>query len=263
MTYLSDRSRARTTYKYYILFIVLFSLLVYKWPTIRVAVYPYVEPVVLSYSWAKITTSNIPSFVYTYFTSHSALVSQNKLLELNIERLENELAEKDSTIKENELTKIGEVDSLKSTIILYPIMQGITKVYSTIILSKGFKDGVEDLSIVYLRGRQAVCIITEVHDKTSLCRLLSASGEVIEGIVMSSTIPIMLTLKGTGGGSFIADVPRDTEIPIGGVVSLRSEQTMILGTVTSVVRDEQASSWYVYVRGAYNPVTSNVFYISK
>ena len=89
MTYLSDRTRTRRSYKYYILFVVLFSLLIYKWPMIRTTLYPYIEPVIVLYSSMKTTAGNIPSFVYTYFTSRSNLASRNKSLELTIERLEN------------------------------------------------------------------------------------------------------------------------------------------------------------------------------
>ena len=90
-----------------------------------------------------------------------------------------------------------------------------------------------------------------------------SQGEVIDGVTVSSTTPISLALKGLGGGSFVADVPRDTSVTVGSVVALKGNQTMILGTVTSIIHDDQASSWFVFVRGAYNPMTSNVFYISK
>lgn len=263
MTYLSDRSRTRRSYKYYFLLVIFFGLLLYKWPVIRTSVYSYAEPIVLSYGWTKGTVGNIPSFIYTYFTSHRDLVARNKSLELTIERLENELAEKDAIIKESEFAKKENVTSPQSVLILYPVMQDITKIYSTILLSKGFKDGVEEQSLVYVRGRQAVCTITEVHDKTSLCKLLSAGGETTEGVTTSSTTSATLFFHGLGGGAFVADTPNDTNVSTGDVITLKSNQTMILGTVTNIIHNDQASSWYVYVRGAYNPVTSNVFYISK
>ena len=95
--------------------------------------------------------------------------------------------------------------------------------------------------------------------KRQVCRLLSASGTEIEGVASSTT----LFLKGAGGGTFTADVPRDSVVALGEQVYLKSNSTFMLGTVIDILTDDQASSLRVYVRGAYNPVTSNVFYLSK
>jgi cell shape-determining protein MreC len=260
MTYLSDRTRRRKNYKYYVVFVVLFSALVYFWPNVRVFLYRHIEPVITSYGSSKTFFSDVPKAISTYFTSRNEFAENKVVLELNIENLENRVRELEGIIEEYELR--GEIiDSTpKSTMILYPVMQDITKIYSTIILSKGFRNGVEEGSLVYIRGKQPVCTITEVYDKTSLCRLLSSSGEKIEGVTSSAHT---LFLEGLGGGAFVADVPYDAAITLGQTVALKSEQSMILGKIVEIVEDEQTTTLHVYVRGEYNPVTSNVFYISK
>lgn len=260
MTYLSDRARARKTYVYYGLLIIIFSLVVYMWPTIHKRLYPYLENITILTSNLKISILNIPSSIGIYFTSRKNLETRNMDLSLSIERLLNELAEKDSILKERGFLETNGMPITTSSMVMYPVMRDITNIYSTLILSKGFKDGVEENSLVYVYGKQPVCIIKEVYNRTSLCQLLSVSGNTLEGVVASSTV---LFLKGVGGGTFVADVPKDTDISLGDVVVLKSDQSMTLGKVANIIQDDQASSWYIYVRGAYNPVTSTVFYVNK
>lgn len=261
MTYLSDNSRnKKRRWKYFIL-LVIFALVCYFWPKIRTKIYPKVEPIIVSYSDGKNIITSFPSSISAYFTSREALSTRNDALLLTIERLENSLMEKDSIIKEKKLIEDSGTPTPSTTIIMYPVMRDLTNIYSTLVLSKGFKDGVEEKSLVYLRGRQPVCTVVEVSDNTSVCKLLSSSGNITEGVTASSSL--VLSLKGNGGGTFVADVLRDTDIKIGDTVYLASDQTMVLGTVSDVIKNNQATSWLVYVRGAYNPVTSSVFYMNK
>lgn len=261
MTYLSDKSRNKKQRLPYLVLLIILISVFYFWPTLRVKIYPYVEPVVILYSQSKNTLTLIPSSMRTYFSSREELSARNASLMLTIERLENDLAKNDAFIKENNLIQTSGVNSQTSTLVAYPIMRDLTTMYSTVLLSKGFKDGVEEKSIVYLRGRQPVCIVEEVFDRTSLCKFLSASGVITEGATASSSL--VLSLVGNGGGFFIADVVRDTGVTVGDAVYLASDQSMLLGTITSVTRNDQATSWRVYVRGTYNPVTSAVFYLNK
>lgn len=260
MTYLSGRKRNQKKYLYYSVVVILFCFIVYFWPAFRVKVYSYAEGPLISYFSSKTAISNTVSNIHAYFSSRNTLLEKNLALSLTIERLENELAEKNSMIKEEDLIKSSGSSVPLSTLVLYPVAQDLTRIYSTVILSKGFKDGVIEHSIIYVRGRQAVCTVTEVYDRTALCTLYSSSGQKVEGTVSSSTT---LYLEGAGGGSFVAEVPRDTNITEGDTVYLKSNQTFTLGTVTSILRDNQMSSWYVYVKGAYNPVSSNVFYMNQ
>ena len=141
---------------------------------------------------------------------------------------------------------------------LYPLMQDVTKLYSTILLSKGFKDGIDIGDIVYVRGNQAVCTIQEVYTSSALCLILTASGVATEGVTSSSSITLTLTGR---GGHFIANIPRDTPVEVGETIYLRSNQRIILGTVQQVANNNQDTSWHVFVEGAYNPVTSSIFYV--
>ena len=259
MTYLSDRAKNRRQYRYYFVAIALIALVAYFWPVIRTSIYPYIEPVVIKFGNSKNSIFSIPSTLGTYFTSRKDLAAQNATLSLSVEHLENELAEKNAFIKEYAL-KEG-VGHAQATLIMYPLLRDVTTIYSSLLLSRGFKDGVTEDDLVYIRGHRPVCVIAEVYDRTSLCKLLTASGVITEGVDAASSLS--LSLVGDGGGTFVVSVPRDTPVQTGDTIYLKSDPSMVLGVVTDITRDNQAVAWKIYIKGSYNPVTSNVFYITK
>lgn len=219
----------------------------------------------MRYAITKTAFKDVPEFFYTYTTSRKDLVQRNKNLEIDIEYLENKIAEKDAKLKELNFTiEENGLIPTESKIVMYPLMQDITKIYSTIVLSKGFKDGVEKDMYVYVRGLQPVCIIKEVYNSTSLCELISKSGIVTEVVVKGkASSTIAFTLTGRGGGTFLGDVARDTSIYIGDEVYLKSDPSMKLGNVVNVMNNNQDTSWRIFVNGVYNPVTSSIFYTHK
>lgn len=260
MRYLSDRSKTRRRYINFALGFVAFALFIYYWPAIRTVAYPFAEPLMRGYGSTKNTITIVPEFVSTYFTSHKKLSDRNAELEMEIERLENQLAEKEAVVREDELLLGGQTSNQTARIVMmYPIAEDVTKLYSTILLSKGYREGVEKGSVVYVRGQQAVCEIVEVYDRTSLCELLSKGDRITEAVTSSSTVT--LNLSGVGGGNFISESPKGTNVLVGETVYLRSDQSFTLGTVVAVKEDEQSTGAKIYVRGAYNPIKSSVFYL--
>ncbi len=261
MIYLSGKAQKKRKYIRYVICAAIFIIVVFFWPTIRKVSFGVIEPAVIGYGNTKKSFTFFPEFFSTYLTSHQTLVTRQKVLELEVERLENVLADKDALLRERE-GSIGIHTSstlLASRVLtMYPLMEDITKVYSTVLLSKGFKDGVAVGSLVYVRGDQVVCTIKEVYIRSSLCSLMSSSGEVIEGVTSSSSI--VLSLVGRGG-HFLADVVRDTPVQNGEIVYLRSNPRMIIGTIKQVANNNQDTSWHVFVEGAYNPANSSVFYV--
>ena len=198
-------------------------------------------------------------FFTTYVTSRQSFIAKQKEQEQKIESLENELAEKDALLRENDLETSTSSGSLgRHSIVAYPILQDVTTIYSTILLSKGFKDGVTEGALVSLRGNQVVCQIKQVYTTTSLCALFTASGSTIEGVTSSSSITLSLVGR---GGHYLADIARDTPITSGEIVYLRSNPAFVIGTVRSVANNNQDTSWHVFVEGAYSPVTSSIFYV--
>jgi cell shape-determining protein MreC len=260
MTYLSDKGNKKKSYIRYGVFLALFILFIIMWPYSKKIIYGSIEPVAIGYGESKNSFSFLPDFFVTYITSRRSLVAREKKLELEIEHLENVVAEKDALLREIVIPDASSTEEKKEVrpLILYPLMHDITKIYSTILLSKGFKDGVTVGSTVYIRGNQAVCTIKESYNSTSLCTLLTASGVATEGVTSSSSI--VLSLVGRGG-HFIADVARDAPVSVGEIIYVRSNPRMVLGTIREIANNNQDTSWHVFVEGAYNPVRTSVFYV--
>lgn len=266
MTYLSGKAKQQKARIRYGIFFVIFLFLLFFWPSVRLHVYSVLEPVLVRYSIVKKTLGLFPEFFKINTSSNRLLVLKNKELEITIERLENELALRNTSTKDTVSPSSERSSDIEKNLpiirelVLYPIMQDKTKIYSSLILSKGFKDGVEVGKIVYVRGRQAVCTIQEVYTSTSRCVLLSASGVVTEAVTSSSSISVDLLGR---GGSFLSNIARDTPVAVGEKVYLKSDQSMVLGTIVEVANNNQDTSWHLFVRGAYNPLTSSIFYLEK
>ena len=261
MTYLSGKAQKKRNYIRYGLLTGVFLIICIFWPTIRKYTYTVLEPVVMRYSLTKQSLIIFPEFFGTYITSHKSLALENKNLTLENERLLNELAEKDASLREfvtSDSLLVSTTTTHKTTLVLYPLAQDITKLYGTILLSKGYKDGVTIGDIVYVKGNQAACTIKEVYNSSSLCLLLTASGVVTEGVTSSSSITLTLTGR---GGHYLANIARDTPVVTGELVYMRSNPRIILGKVQQVANNNQDTSWHVFVEGTYNPVTSSIFYV--
>lgn len=249
-----------------ILVIVILSILSFAWVEIRKSLAPAVVPTyVASYSVLNKIVS-VPYAMINYFRAHDSLLLQIKNLENRTEELENQIATlkvENLSLRESEGLTLadGTKEKVKPYISMYPIAQDLTKLYSTLLLSKGFKDGVVDDSLVYVRGRQVVCKIVEIHSSTSLCELFSASRSSVEGVTTETKESI--TLIGDGGGNYVAHVPKESNYKIGETIMYKSDQTMKLGDIVDIKNDPQDVFVWVYIRGTYNPVTSSIFYVDK
>jgi cell shape-determining protein MreC len=261
MTYLSGKAHKKRSYTKYALLTGVFLIICIFWPVVRKYTYGVLEPVVTRYGFTKQSLIVFPEFFGTYVTSHRSLALENQNLKLENERLVNELAEKDASLRElitPDVLSVATSTYHKIPLVLYPLTQDITKLYGTILLSKGYKDGVTVGDTVYIKGNQAACTVKEVYNSSSLCLLLTASGVVTEGVTSSSSITLTLTGR---GGHYLANIARDTPVTTGEIVYLRSNPKVILGKVQQVANNNQDTSWHVFVEGAYNPVTSSVFYV--
>ncbi len=266
MTYLSDKTASRRRIFKLILVIVILSILSFAWVEIRSTLAPAVVPTYVATHSVLSKIIGVPYSIVNYFRSHDSLSLQIKNLENRTEELENQIA----ILKAENLSLSGSEginsadgskERVKPYIAMYPIAQDLTKLYSTLLLSKGFKDGLVEDSLVYVRGRQVVCKVVEIHSSTSLCELFSASLNLVEGVTTETKENI--NLIGDGGGNYVAHVPKESNYKIGEEIMYKAEQTMKLGDIVDIKNDPQDVFVWVYIRGTYNPVTSSIFYVDK
>ncbi len=261
MRYLSDnRPRAKKRI-FLVLALVAIVYIMYAWSSVSAFLYARIEPLVSIYGGAKKVAGESGESLLLVTTSKTELYAENKSLMLYIEGLENQIAEKNAVLMEKNL--LDEANSTTSVAtIIYPLTRDISSIYATILFSKGLAHDVRVGQIVYVRGMQPVCVVVEVYEKTSLCTLLSKGGVTTEAVIVSPSSSLAVTLVGEGGGSFSVIVPKGIPVSLGDEVYLRSNQHMKLGTIVSIIENEQAIGSKLYIQGAYNPLTSSIFYIS-
>ena len=259
MTYRLDKIKKQKKSSFLIFVLVFLLALTLGWAYVREKTYPIAEPVVVFGASTLSVFSNIPHNIMTYIRSRQSYEATISALQVRTEELENQLA----LLRANET--LGEPHHVDNetlvTIALYPLTRDVTTLYDSILLSKGFTDGVVEGALVYVRGRQLVCLVKEVHRDTSLCALLSAPGNTVEAVTSTSSLAV--TLIGEGGGNYIALLPKESPLSIGEVLMYRASPTMKLGEVVEIKNDPQDVFVRVYIRGAYNPVTSSLFYVDK
>ncbi len=241
----------------------LFFVTIFFWPSIQPFLYKATEPVTKRVFELTGGVYIIPDFIRTYFSSRLTLLNEKKLLRAQIESLENRVAEQDARLEQLlGLFEDAPETSVKRTppVTASSLARDVTQVYATLILSKGFGDGVEVGDRVYLRGRQVVCLIKETYSRTSSCELFSGFGNKIEGVTSSSSVNIILEGR---GGHYIANIVRDTKVTVGEKVFLREDPTFTLGEVVEVFNNDQDTSWHILVRSPYNPAASSQYYIER
>lgn len=262
MTYLSDKSASRRR-TFRLSFIIVILLVVsFGWVQIKKSLLPVVVPTYVATHSTLNAIMSIPYGIVNYFRARDTLQAEIARLQNRSEELENQITLLQA--QKNESITSSTVDtSIKSkpVVVLYPLAQDVTKIYSTLLLSKGFKDDVPDGAVVYVRGRQPVCIITELHASTALCKLLSAAGNTVDGVTTSTKQNV--TLTGEGGGNYVALVPKESNFVTGEDVMYQADPTMKLGEIVDIKNDPQDIFVRVYIRGVYNPVTLHTFYVDK
>ncbi len=265
MTYLSDKKRKISKVKLAFL-VILFFLLTYFWFSIRTYVRAEAESLPFIYSAVKEITTLLPNAVSLTLTSKNTLAKENSDLKKKVEQLQNELALnriesiEQVTISEERASTTVQTAKIKILpLAMYPLMQDISSIYGTILLSRGANDGVLNDMLVYIQGRGLVCKVVTVNARTAICKLFTSPKETVDGVIGTTT----LTLYGDGGGAYIADSVRGSNINEGDTIYFKSDETMTLGTVASVKRDPQAAFEKVYVRGVYSPTQAHIFYVDK
>lgn len=264
MTYLLDRNRKRKNIKLFFGTVLFFIVIVF-WSPVKNFSYPVLEPVLIFVVSIKDFVFSVPENISVYFHSKNYYDNRIKNLEQNVEDLENKLANDEDIIRSQDL--LNDVRNNLSTstkspkiIITNPLLKDWSSIYDTIILSKGFSDGVSVSDIVYIRGMNPVGKIEKVHSKTSELYLFSAGGNKIDGVLKDEkSIPLV----GVGGGNFIANLPKDFSISIGDNIYYASKGGGLIGTVSDIKNEIQDTFLKVYVKGKYNPMDVNNFYIEQ
>lgn len=260
MTYLSDKARSQKRNAKFFIGVFFLCVIIFFWQRIQTVTYPYIEPVVFIINDTKKVILFLPKNISLYFHTRDYYDKHTALLQENIERLENKVAEDEGIIADFQMKDTEQKGGAVATLVAHPLLMDLSTIYSSVILSKGYVDSVEVGDLVYLRGRQPIGMISKVYNKTSLLSLFTDSGNKIDGVINNETV---LPLVGDGGGVYVASVPKETLIHVGDTVYYRPNPQMKLGEVSDIKNDQQDVFMKVYIRGNYNPMDANNFFIDK
>lgn len=262
MTYLSDRKAKRNrTMVRSTLFALLF-LTVFYWPQIRIASSPVLFFFAdVSFS-IKTKTNDVAESVSSWFSTKKTLEEAIRTLEEENGRIKNELAIRDSIIKAYDDAYKTDTRFLDSTLEVSPLFSPFTSLYNSLVVSKGFEDGVSPSLVVYTAGYIPLGVVETVGPRTSVVRLLSSPGNELEGIIISSSSQnTAARISGIGGGDFETFLPKDALVEVGSTVTWKEHDHMKLGIVVSVENEPQAISQKIIIRGFYNPAEASRLYI--
>jgi len=164
------------------------------------------------------------------FYSKKSLVLENNRLEEELDIARFKLLDRNLLFEENlELKEMFGRDVAEYTVFANILVKPNRSLYDTFIIDVGDNAGIENGSQVVYGGNTVIGEIVEVLPKTSKVLLLSSPGELIDVVVGDGNIAA--TAYGRGGGNFELELPRDTEIFVGDMVTIPNIIPQVLGEV--------------------------------
>lgn len=104
--------------------------------------------------------------------------------------------------------------------------------YDTLVIDYGKNAGIRAGNIVSTHGSTSLGVIERVHERASVVKLFSSSGDKIDALLGTADTPIQA--EGVGGGNFRAAVPKDIMVARGDQVTIHSSDAPLLGIVEEV-----------------------------
>ncbi|MEQ1561567.1 MAG: rod shape-determining protein MreC [Nitrospira sp.] len=197
-----------------------------------------------------------------FFTTKNALVERDLFLEDQLSDLKLKLADYDLVTSENQdlRNQLGR-NSVDTRILSRVLSKPPRSPYDTLVIDVGSSQGVTLGNKVYLSGNVIVGLVTSVTPRTSLVRLFSAGDQKQESVL--SRTGASFELQGKGGANFTVEVPKDTDVVVGDVLTYPGISTGVIGSVYSIDTNSQSSFKTVYLRIPINVFSAKWVYIEK
>ncbi len=196
---------------------------------------------------------NIPRIVKNgeEFVSVSNLIKENEELKKKIEENESKYYFLDFIQEENKhLKEIMGRNQSDNSILAKIIKKPPFSAYDTIIIDIGGSHGIENGDKVYALGDIILGEIVEVGIYTSKIKLYSSYGEKFNVFVGNNNIETIA--YGMGGGIFFAELPRDTEVTIGDIVSVPDMVDSFAGKVYEISEEPSKPFEKIFIKQPIN-----------
>ena len=167
--------------------------------------------------------------------SKRSLVFENDNLRKQIRETEFKLLEFEFLNQENEELKelLGRKTFEKDNAVLGAVLsRPNVSLYDTFIIDIGEDSGVQVEDHVFVSGNIFIGEITEVYKNTSTVKLFSSPGQVTPVSIGLQSISV--NAVGRGGGNFIVELPRGTEVEKGDIVTMPGIDVKLFAVVEEI-----------------------------
>lgn len=181
--------------------------------------------------------NNMVSFFYQnseILKSKESLINENILLKKQITLRERNDQLFDLLKNENNDLKsiLGRKNSDQKFLLAAVLTKPIFSPFDTLIIDVGLVDGVTVGDKIIVDGDVFIGYISEVYDHESKVVLYSSPGEKVKVLIGSNNIEKEAT--GLGGGNFIVEMPRESDINEGDIITMPDISTNLFGVVEKI-----------------------------
>jgi len=164
------------------------------------------------------------------FYSKKTLILENKRLEEDLDIARFKLLDRNLLFEENmELKEMLGRNVTEYTVFATVLVKPNRSLYDTFIIDAGDNAGIKKGNRVVYGGNVVIGKIVDVFPRSAKVLLLSSPGELIDVMVGGGNIATVA--YGRGGGNFDLELPRDTEVFVGDVVTVSNITSHVLGKV--------------------------------
>ncbi|MBI5405503.1 rod shape-determining protein MreC [Candidatus Kaiserbacteria bacterium] len=125
-----------------------------------------------------------------------------------------------------------------------------TSPYDTLIIARGAKAGITAGQEAFADGGVPIGVVSAVFPDFSRVTLFSAPGMRVDGWIGPRAVPV--TLRGAGGGTLRASLPRSVEVKAGDAVFVPGPGALPIGNVARVDDDPLLPVITIHIQPATN-----------
>lgn len=234
MNYHSKDNRGKKT-KWFFAILLLVVLFFYSNVTgfLQKTLQVFIYPVWIAESYLDESAIN----PFGFLLSKKKLLIANEQLKKDITEAELMLGDRKVLLKENvELKEIlGRRSNLEKIVLASILAKPNRSLYDTLIVDAGENLNIKKGDKVFALGNILIGVVDEVDKKTSKIKLFSSQQEKID--VMVGFYNVNAVAIGKGGGNFEIKLPRDTEVDMGGIVTMTGLNSPVLGSIEEIISD--------------------------
>lgn len=192
------------------------------------------------FSYAGMTIKNSFSSIEVYVQSKKTLEKENRAMKSELQRIQNQnflfsALEKKYTLLLETLDTAPPA-AIPAQVIATPHSRS----FDAIILNKGVKDGVTLHMKALLDAAVLVGFVEEVFEHASRIRMLSSFNNETQLMLEHTNAPIRV--KGNGGGSFTAALPRNFPIEIGDRLFFLNDARPLLAAFIESINESESET---------------------